>query len=338
MPGSMNRQILLASRPVGWVGEENFESVETAMPQPGDGELLARVIYLSLDPYMRGRMNDMKSYVPPFQIGEVVTGRAIGEVISSRHPGFAEGDIVHGMLGWEEYSLSDGSWLTKIEPGPVPLATHLGALGMPGFTAYAGLLSIGKPKAGETVFVSAASGAVGSMVGQIAKIKGCRVVGSAGSDAKVRYLTEELGFDAAFNYKTIEPYQALGELCGQGIDIDFENVGGKVLEAAIAHMNDFGRIVFCGAISHYNDVTPPPGPRNLAFIIGKRLRVQGFIVTDHASEHGAFEKDVTAWLAEGLIKARETIVEGLENAPGAFVGLFKGENFGKLVVKVSDES
>ncbi|MFQ5534533.1 MAG: NADP-dependent oxidoreductase [Sphingomonadales bacterium] len=337
MTADTNKRIILASRPLGWVSEDNFEITESARPEPADGQVLIRVIHLSLDPYMRARMNDVKSYVPPFQTGEVISGGAIGEIVASRNPGFAEGDIVSGMLGWEQYSISNGAGLIKLDPGLAPLPSFLGVLGMPGFTAYVGLIKIGQPRAGETVFVSAASGAVGSVVGQIAKIKGCRAAGSAGTDEKVRFITDELGFDAAFNYKTEHPHQTLATTCPDGIDINFENVGGETLEAALAHMNPFGRIAFCGAISQYNDTAPPPGPRNLVSIIGKRLRMEGFIVSDHSDLLPDFTRDMSRWLQEGRVKARETVIQGLENTPKAFVGLFKGENFGKLVTQVSDE-
>lgn len=331
------KRVVLASRPSGWLSTGNFDIVEEPVPELSDGEVLTRVIHASLDPYMRGRMNDAKSYVPPFKLGEVLTTRAVGEVVASGNEKYSKGDIIVGMLGLEDYSISRGGDFVKLMPGLAPWPSYLGVLGMPGMTAYVGLLRIGQPKDGETVFVSAASGAVGAVVGQIAKIKGCRVVGSAGSDAKVDYVTGELGFDAAFNYKTESPAQALPRLCPDGIDINFENVGGAMLEAAVDCMKPFGRIVFCGAISQYNETEPPPGPRNLMSIIGKRLRVEGFIVTDHSDLLPDFLKDVGGWLAGGRIKSRETVVKGLERAPEAFVGLFKGENFGKLVIQISEE-
>jgi len=319
------------------VGLENFAAVETDMPTPGDGELLIRNIYLSLDPYMRPRMNDQKSYVAPFAVGEVLSGGTVGEVVASRQADFAVGDIVIGMLGWERFSLSDGAGLMKAPFTDVALSHYLGVLGMPGLTAYVGLMKIGRPKAGETVFVSAASGAVGSVVGQIARIEGCFVAGSAGSDAKVACLLETLGFDAGFNYKTQDIGAGLRRACPDGIDIDFENVGGAMLEQVIAQMNDFGRIVFCGAISAYNQDRPEPGPRNLFQMIAKRVRMEGFVVLDHYGEFPTYVAKARGWLADGRLKALETIVDGLENAPSALIGLFKGENLGKMIVRVGPD-
>jgi hypothetical protein len=265
-------------------------------------------------------------------------GGAVGRVIESRKGPFQVGDFVLGMQGWREYFVSDGQGLNKVDPGLAPIQSYLGTLGMPGLTAYSGLLYIGKPKAGETVFVSGAAGAVGSMVCQIAKLKGCRVVASAGTDEKISWLLDEAGVDAAFNYKTAEDVIAkVGQLCPKGVDVYFDNVGGVHLEAALEHMNTYGRIVSCGMISMYNATEPVPGPTNLAYMIGKQLTMQGFIVTDHFDKKQQFYSDMGKWIAEGKIKWKETVVNGIENAPKAFIGLFKGENFGKMIVRIGPD-
>lgn len=334
-----NHEIRLKNRPVGMPRETDFEIVETPVPEPGQGEALVRNIYMSVDPYMRGRMIDRESYVPPFQLGAPLEGACVGRVVRSNSNKFQEGDRVLSMLGWREYYLSDGLGLSKIDPALGPIQAYLSVLGMTGMTAYVGLLAVGRPKIGETLFVSAASGAVGSAVCQIGKIAGCRVVGSAGSPEKVAWLEEEAGVDAAFNYKeTADLTAEVGRLCPDGIDIYYENVGGEHLEAALAHMNTFGRVVLCGMISQYNAVEPAPGPRNLFMAIPKRLRLQGFIIGDHADRRPEFLSDMGKWVAEGRVKWKETIVEGLENAPKAFIGLFSGENFGKMLVKVGPEA
>lgn len=332
----INQQIILNSRPDGWVSPDNFKLVEGKIPEIGEGEILVRNLYMSVDPYMRGRMNDIKSYVPPFQIGEVLEAGVVGEVIKSLNPKFKEGSVVVGNLGWENYSKSDGVGLVTVERGPVPLSYYLGVLGMPGMTAYAGLVDVANLQAGETVFVSAASGAVGSVVGQIAKIMGCEVVGCAGSDDKVDYLVNELGFDRAFNYKTCGSIaKKIAELCPKGIDVNFENVGGEIMEAALWNMRDFGRIALCGMISNYNDKDMTPGPRGMGIIIQRRLKIQGFIVFDNPKINMEFIQKAVVWLQEGKLKYRETVMEGLENAPSAFIGLLKGENFGKQIVKIT---
>jgi len=283
-------------------------------------------------------MYDRKSYVPPFQLNNPLEGGCVGQVVESKRGEFSVGDFVLGMLGWREYFVSDGSGLTRIDPQIAPLQTYLGALGMTGLTAYVGLLHIGEPKEGNTVFVSAASGAVGSIVCQIAKLKGCYVAGSAGSDEKVAWLTNEAGIDAAFNYKNVDDLMAqVGNSCPKGIDVCFENVGGKHLEAALEHMNPFGRIVLCGMISIYNATRPPPGPINLGYAISKQLRLQGFIVMHHMDKLPQFQADMGKWIAAGKIKVKETIIEGIENAPKAFIGLFKGENFGKMIVQIGPD-
>jgi leukotriene B4 12-hydroxydehydrogenase/15-oxo-prostaglandin 13-reductase len=335
MTQTTSREIRLKSHPAGMPGESDFELAQVPLPEPGAGEVLVRNIYMSVDPYMRGRMSAGKSYVSSFRLGRPMDGGCVGQVVESKGGAFRAGDYVLGMLGWREYYVSDGTGLTKIDPDVAPIQTYLGTLGMPGLTAYVGLLDIGQPKEGDTVFVSAASGAVGSVVCQIAKIKGCRVVGSAGSEKKVAWLMDEAGVDAAFNYKKIDSLTAeLAKRCPNGIDVYFENVGGEHLEAALARMNTFGRIVLCGMISQYNATTPLPGPSNLTLAVGKRLTLKGFIISDHYDRLPQFYADVGRWIAEGRIKWRETIVEGIENAPQAFIGLFKGENLGKMLVKI----
>jgi len=338
MAHTKSREIRLKNRPEGLPRETDFELAEVGLPEIGDGEILVQNIYMSVDPYMRGRMYDRKSYVPPFQLGLPLDGGCVGCVIQSKKGPFQVGDYVLGMLGWRECFVSDGQGLVKVDPGIAPIQSYLGTVGMPGLTAYAGLLHIGKPGEGEIVFVSAASGAVGSVVCQIAKLKGCHVVGSAGSDEKVSWLLNEAGVDAAFNYKTVGDVIAeVGKHFPKGIDVYFENVGGVHLEAALEHMNTHGRIVLCGMISMYNATKPVPGPNNLAYIIGKQLTMQGFIVTDHFDKMQQFYADMGKWIAEGKIKWKETVVDGIENAPKAFIGLFKGENFGKMIVKIGSD-
>jgi hypothetical protein len=338
MVETLSREIRLANRPVGLPRESDFELAEARIPEIREKGVLVRNIYMSVDPYMRGRMIDRPSYVPPFQIGEPLAGASVGQVVASRNAGFPVGDYVTSARGWREYYVSDGTDLIKIDFRLAPIQTYLGTLGMPGMTAYVGLLDIGLPKAGETVFVSAASGAVGAIVCQIAKIKGCRVIGSAGSREKVSWLMNEAGIDGAFNYKETEDLVAeVGKHCPKGIDVYYENVGGKHLEAALEHLNLFGRIVMCGMISQYNATEPEPGPRNLFYMTTKRLTVRGFIVSDHLDRRSQFLGDMSQWIAEGRIKWKETIVTGIENAPKAFISLFKGENFGKMLVKIGPD-
>ena len=338
MTHTVSREIRLKNRPDGLPRETDFELAEVELAGLGEGEVLVQNIYMSVDPYMRGRMHDRKSYVPPFQLNMPLDGGCVGRVIESKKGPFQVGDCVLGMLGWREYFISDGQGLVKVDPGIAPIQSYLGTVGMPGLTAYAGLLHIGKPVEGETVFVSAASGAVGSVVCQIAKLKGCHVVGSAGSDEKVSWLLNEAGVDAAFNYKTVGDVIAeVGKHFPKGIDVYFENVGGVHLEAALEHMNTHGRIVLCGMISMYNATQPVPGPTNLAYIIIKQLTMQGFIVTDHFDKMQQFYADMGKWIAEGKIKWKETVVDGIENAPKAFIGLFKGENFGKMIVNIGPD-
>jgi NADPH-dependent curcumin reductase CurA len=336
MPAATNRQVLLRRRPVGAPTPDDFEIVERTIPGPGDGQLLCRTIYLSLDPYMRGRMNEGRSYVKPVELGQVMVGGTVSEVVESKHPAFAGGDFVVGWEGWQAFSASTGALMRKLDPRVAPISTALGVLGMPGMTAYVGLLDIGRPKPGETVVVSAASGAVGSVVGQIAKIKGCRAVGVAGSADKCDYVVKELGFDACVNYRTQDVFAALKDACPQGIDVYFDNVGGAVLAAALRLLNQNARIPLCGLISQYNATEPPPGP-NLAPILVNRALIKGFIVSDHMDRLEAFLRDGSAWVREGRIRYREDIVEGLEAAPRALIGLLEGKNFGKLLVRVSED-
>ena len=338
MMRNQNRKIVLAARPSGLPAEGDFRLVEEAMPEPGAGEVLVRGVYLSLDPYMRGRLNDAPSYAPPVGLGEVMVGGAVGEVMRSEDPGFAPGDVVEGPLGWQEYGVATASALRKVDTGAAPISTAVGVLGMPGLTAYFGLTEICRPEAGNTVVVSAAAGAVGAVVGQIAKIKGCRAVGLAGSDAKVAYLTDELGFDAAINYKSVGDLDAaLRQACPQGIDVYFDNVGGVVSDAVFRHLGLRARIAICGQISQYNLTEPDLGPRNLRFMLVNRARMEGFLVFDFAPRYGEGLTQLGAWIGDGRLKYKEDVVEGLENAPAAFLRLFTGENFGKQLVKLGDE-
>ncbi|MFI9200505.1 NADP-dependent oxidoreductase [Streptomyces sp. NPDC053048] len=330
-----SREWHLIARPQGWPTPEDFALREVAVPEPGEGQILVRNIHLSVDPYMRGRMDDRPSYIPPFRLGEPMDGGAVGEVVASRAEGFAPGDhVLHG-LGWREYALVDAARATKVDPQAAPLSAYLGVLGMPGMTAYAGLLEVASFKEGDTVFVSGAAGAVGSVVGQIARLKGAkRVIGSAGSEAKVRALTEEYGFDAAFNYKDGPVVDQLKAAAPDGIDVYFENVGGEHLEAALTVMNPHGRITVCGLIAQYNATEPTPGPRNLALLLGKRIRMQGMIVTDHGALRPRFVEEVGGWLRSGELKNPETFVHGVENTLDAFLGLLRGENTGKMIVSL----
>lgn len=333
----VNRQITLAARPVGFPKESDFRLVESPIPTPGDGEFLARIIYVSVDPYMRGRMNDVKSYFPAFQIGGVIESGSVGQIIQSNHPKFQVGDYVEGFFGWQEYAVSDGKGVRKLDPNLAPISTALGVLGMPGMTAYFGLLDICDPKPGETVVVSGAAGAVGTLVGQIAKIKGCYVVGIAGTDDKVDYLVNELGFDAAYNYKTVtNHYAKLQELCPKGIDVYFDNVGGDITDAVFGLLNTGARVSVCGQISQYNLEKPEMGPRLLWVLIVKQAKAEGFLVTQFAARYPEGIAQMARWLKEGKIKYAEDIAEGIENTPRAFIGMLKGQNTGKQLVKVSE--
>ena len=337
-----SRQIILAARPEGEPQADNFRLVTTSLPDPADGQVLLQTLWLSLDPYMRGRMSVAKSYAQPVEIGAVMVGGAVSRVIASRHAGFAVGEIVQGRTGWQSHAISDGSGLVKVDPNLAPISTALGILGMPGMTAYVGLRNIGQPKPGETLVVAAASGAVGSLVGQIAKLQGCRVIGIAGDAAKLRYIRDSLGFDVALDHHAPDFAQQLAAACPKGIDIYWENVGGVVWDAVFPLLNDFARVPVCGLIAHYNDTAPPPGPDRtvqlMRAVLSKRLILRGFIVTDFAAQQADFLREVGTWLRDGRIGHKEDVVTGLENAPEAFIGLLKGRNFGKLLVKVSSET
>jgi len=330
----MNRQILLASRPNGVPKETDFQISETQIPQPSDGQCLIRSLYMSVDPYMRGRIRDRKSYAPPVGLGEVMVGGAVGKVLESRGTPFSVGDIVVGGLGWQEYAVADGKELRKVDPEAGPISTSLGVLGMPGITAYFGLLDICDPQPNETVVVSAAAGAVGSAVGQIAKIKGCRAVGIAGSDEKVRHLIEDLGFDAAFNYKTSETGGKLREYCPDGVDVYFDNVGGAITDAVFPLLNTKSRVAVCGQISQYNLEEPELGPRLLWHLIVKRAKVQGFLVFDYQNRYDVALAELSEWVRGERLKYRERIAEGIENAPRAFIEMLSGKNTGKQLVKL----
>jgi len=330
----LSREIRLKNRPTGMPSENDFELAEVLIPEINEGQMLVQNVYMSVDPYMRGRMGERESYIAPFELGKPLEGGAVGQVIESRGVHFQEGDYVLSNMGWREFFATDGSDLVRIDPVVAPVQNYLGILGMPGLTAYIGLQDVGKPKEGETVFVSTAAGAVGSLVCQIAKIKGCRVVGSTGSEEKITWLTKEAGIDAALNYKTSENLtEDLRRLCPEGIDIYFDNVGGTHLEAAIELMNNHGRIVLCGMISIYNATRPPRAPRNLISAIPKRLTLKGYIVHDHRDRLPDFTQDMSRWIKEGRIKWKETIVQGIEHATEAFLGLFSGESFGKMLVR-----
>jgi NADPH-dependent curcumin reductase CurA len=330
------RQFHLASRPEGVPTRDNFRLVELDLPDPAPGQVLVRNLMMSVDPYMRGRMNDVRSYVPPFQLGQPLDGAAVGEVVAARDERLAPGDTVLHNYGWRDYAVADAGRFRKVDPAAAPsLSAYLGVLGGTGLTAYVGLLDIAAMKPGDVVFVSAAAGAVGSAAGQIAKLRGAaRVVGSAGSAAKVAHLTEVLGFDAAFDYHDAPVREQLRAAAPDGIDVYFDNVGGDQLEAAIAAMHTFGRVALCGAIAQYNATDPAPAPRNLALAIGKRLTLRGFIVFDHTDRRADFMAEMSGWLRDGLLRSEETIVDGLENAPEAFLGLLSGANLGKMVVRI----
>ena len=332
------RQIILASRPTGAPTAASFEMRQAPLPEPRDGELLLRTIWLSLDPYMRGRMNAGKSYAPPVEVGAVMAGGTITEVMKSNNPKFQPGDVLVGWTGWQEYAIADGRGMRKIDPSAAPISTGVGVLGMPGMTAFVGMRNIGKPKPGETVVVAAASGAVGSLVGQIAKIEGCRAVGIAGGPGKCRHVVEDLGFDACVDHRSPTFAADLQAACPKGIDVYFENVGGAVWSAVWPLLNPFARVPVCGLIANYNDVAPPAGPDMtpvmMRAVLTNRLTLRGFIVSDFQDQQRDFLETVGSWLREGKIKYREDVVEGLEKAPEALIGLLKGRNFGKLLVRV----
>ncbi len=337
MTSETNRKITLKSRPEGYPKLSDFELIEEPIPQPGEGEVLVQSIWLSLDPYMRGRMRDTGSFAPAMQLGEVIIGSAVGRIIESRTPLFSVGELVDGQLGWQEYAVSDGQDLRRIDPNLGPLSTALGILGMTGMTAYFGFLDVCQPTPGDTVVVSAASGAVGQVVGQIAKIMGCYVVGTAGTQEKIDYIVNELGFDAGINYKTENISEAIASACPSGIDVYFDNVGGPVTDAVMENLADFARISICGQISQYNLADPEMGPRNIRMLNVHQARMQGFLVFHFANRYEEGRRRISRWIKEGKMKYKEDVVEGIENAPTAFIGLMRGENFGKLLIKVSEE-
>jgi NADPH:quinone reductase len=334
---TVNHQITLVSRPLGMPKESDFRLVESPLPKAGSGEALIRSMYLSIDPYMRGLISGKTTYAKPVRLGEVMAGGAVGRVIESNDPRIATGDIVEGMLGWQEYAVAPAKSLRKIDPEVAPVSTALDVLGMPGLTAYFGLLEVCHPQPGETVVISAAAGAVGSIVGQVARIKRCRAIGIAGSDDKIRFITEELGFQGGFNYKTETDYAAkLRELCPNGIDIYFDNVGGPITDAVISLINTRARIAVCGQISQYNAEKPEMGPRWMGQLVAKQAKVEGFLVSQFADRYEEGLRQLSTWLREGRIHYHEDIMQGLENAPRAFAGMFEGRNLGKQLVKIGD--
>ena len=331
----VNRQFRLAARPVGMPKESDFSLAGAPVPAPADGQVLVETVYLSVDPYMRGRITGIKTYADPVNVGDLMVGGTVGRVVESKAPGFAPGDFVVGYWGWQEYAAVSAQGLQKLDPKLAPVSTALGVLGMPGMTAYFGFLEICRPKPGETVVVSGAAGAVGSLVGQIARMKGCRAIGIAGTDQKVDWMKNELGFDGAFNYKTTSDYGAkLKELCPQGIDCYFDNVGGRITDAIFPQLNVFARVSVCGQISQYNLEKPEPGPRLLSYVLVKQVKVEGFIVSRWQSRWGEGIAQMAEWLRDGKLKYREDVVEGFENTAKAFIALFGGDNTGKMLVKV----
>jgi len=332
------RRVVLVRRPPGEPAEQDFRIEEVPVAQPGPREVLVRNIYLSLDPYMRGRMRDVASYAAPVGIGEVMTGGTVGEVVMSNHPGFKAGDIVEDRLGWQEYAVASGASLRKVDPQLAPISTANGVLGMPGMTAYFGLFEVGQPKAGETVVVSAASGAVGQIVGQLAKLAGCRAVGIAGGPKKCAFVKESLGLHDCVDYKAATDLTAaIKTACPNGVDVYFDNVGGAVSDAVLVNLNFFSRVALCGSISQYNAASPEMGPRLLGLFVGRRVNLRGFIVSDFAGKWAPAMRQMGVWVRSGTIKYKEDIIEGIERAPRAFIGLLRGENFGKLQVKLGPE-
>ncbi|WP_026374837.1 NADP-dependent oxidoreductase [Aestuariibacter salexigens] len=332
-----NKQYLLAKRPIGTPTADNWDFVETDVKEPQDGEILVKIEYISLDPAMRGWMNDAKSYIEPVQIGEVMRAGTVGYVVKSKAEGFAEGDAVYGHFGVQQYATVSAKGVHKVDPSLAPLERYLGVLGMPGMTAYFGILDTGQPKEGETVVVSGAAGAVGSVVGQIAKIKGCRVVGIAGGKDKCDFVVNELGFDAAIDYKSQNVKKALRETCPNGVDVYFDNVGGDILDDVLTQINFKARIVICGAISQYNNTTPVKGPSNYLSLLVNRARMEGIVVFDNAKNYGIAAKEMAGWIAQGKLQAKEHVEVGIERFPEVLLMLFNGENFGKLVLKVDGE-
>jgi NADPH-dependent curcumin reductase CurA len=328
-----NRQVVLARRPAGWVSEADFRVIEAPLPAPGEGQVLIRNRFLSLDPYMRMRMNDARSYAPKVEIGQVMVGGTVGEVVESRSPRLRPGDIVSGVLGWQLYGVEAAERLRRIESPVAPLSLYLGALGMPGITAWVGLDLVGPLEAGQTVVVSAASGAVGSVAGQIARERGCRVVGIAGGADKCKHVVSDLGFDACVDYKRDDLEAALTAVCPNGIDIDFENVGGRIFDLVLARLNPFARIALCGLVSQYNE-TEPYAARNLRSLLVNRVKLQAFIVSDHLPLWPQALRELTQWFREGRLQYRETVVRGLENAPKAFIAMLRGDKLGKQIVQL----
>jgi NADPH-dependent curcumin reductase CurA len=331
-----NHQFRLAARPEGLPKRSDWNYVEDPVKDPGPGQILIKILYISLDPAMRGWMNEGKSYVPPVGIGEIMRAGGLGKVIASQNPGYAVGDHVVGMLGMQEYALSDGKGLNKVDPRLAPLPVYLGTLGMPGMTAYFGLLEVAALKPGDTVVVSGAAGAVGMPVGQIAKIKGCSVIGIAGGAEKCQYVVKELGFDACIDYKHEDVKEALKQHCPKGVDVYFDNVGGEILDIVLTQINRGARIAICGAISQYNSTTGFKGPSNYMSLLVNRARMEGFVVFDFAARYGEAAREMAGWMAQGKLKSREDVVPGLETFPETFLKLFKGENFGKLVIQVAE--
>jgi len=332
---AINRQFTLAAKPIGLPKESDFKLTEVPMPEPKEGEVLLKTAYISVDPYMRGRITGIKTYADPILVGDVMIGGSVGQVVKSMSPAFQVGDFAVGFWGWREYGVESSKSLQKLNPALAPVSLALGLLGMPGMTAYFGFLDLCNPKPGETVVVSGAAGAVGSIVGQIAKIKECRVIGIAGADEKISYIVDELGFDAAFNYKTTKDYSAkLKELCPKGIDCYFDNVGGAITDTVVPLLNTFARVSICGQISQYNLEKPEPGPRLLPYILIKQARVEGFIVMRFASRFREGFEQMATWLRDGKLKYQEHVVDGFENTPKAFIGMLQGENTGKMLVKV----
>ncbi len=336
-PPIMRRSILLRRRPDGEPTGEDFELVEGPVPQPGPGEVLTRTIWLSIDPYMRGRLRDAKSYAPPVRIGEVMTGETIGEVIASGDPSLVRGDVVRGARGWQSHIVAPARALVKLDRDGPPLSAHLGVLGMPGTTAFSGMKDIGQPKPGETVVISAASGAVGSVAGQLAKRAGARVIGVAGGSEKCLYVQETMGFDDCIDHRSADLATALDQACPNGIDVYFENVGGELQHRVFERLNTFARVVMCGVIAQYNTDNPPPGP-NLGFVVGKRVRIQGMIVSDQPERFAEWRTLATPWVMDGSLHYREDVVDGLQNAPAALIGQLGGRNFGKLLVRVGPDA
>lgn len=331
----MNKAIVLKNRPKGKPTLKDFKFVEEKKPSPKEGEILLKTKYISVDPYLRGRMRDEESYIPPFKLNEPIESGIIAEVIESRSPNFSKGEYVNGMLQWKQFQTSSGNGLNKVNQELAPLTAFLGVLGLTGITAYLGLEKIGKLKKGETLLVSAAAGAVGSVAGQIGKIKGCRVVGIAGSDEKIKRIQEKFGFDQGINYKTTDDLKkAIAEACPDGVDVYYDNVGGEILDAAMANINKYGRFIICGAISLYNETEIPMGPRHEGILIKKSVLMQGFTVRDYVKDFGPALKQLTSWYKEGKLTHSETIVEGFDNVPQAFIDLFEGKNKGKMIVKI----